>query len=628
MSSYGDGYIQSRNLTCSLKTRERQVSYATGERGKYRPSPTQEKMEPLLFRLPGHGDTTLKHMNFLRSRQNFCDITIVASENKTFRGHKVVLAACSPFLRDQFLLNPSSKLQVSVLHSSTVVCDLLQSCYTGVLKFNPEEIVNYLTAASYLQMEHIVERCRSALKKYLQPRNPSPPRIKTEESQLTPVIVSGSAQSVASISPPAGCASPVQQHSPAAPVLSLDENNSDDHTEQACSQHNSDSSELKESSVQVNASAEEEARGDDYDILTVYIPEEEQSAGCSKDMDQERAGPSSGPQEACFSETDVIMLREGVKFDLNPTEQDLDTGSFSREGLSLDGFRTFKRKLPEPKVGRGRGRGRGFKRWKWVSSQERRSTGSAHHQDLWSLSTAGMGGGFGLDYSQESLKAGNYLSIDLSAMDFSMGEAQGDVSPMAAGIAPYALEESSGNTGGGGSGLGAVPTNEGGDESVAVVGSTSSVAGPVTCEHCGMTFPSAHSLAIHSRSIHLLYACPCCGKHFHHSVSLTRHLAVHRGAGKTHQCPLCYKTFTQKSTLIDHMNLHSGERPHRCAYCHARFAHKPALRRHLKEQHGKTTGQNSLHEQEERERERGGGAGAGRQIREEEQERPITEQSS
>lgn len=71
------------------------------------------KMETVCFRLPGHGDTTLKHMNSLRCRQHFCDITIMANNNQTFRGHKVVLAACSPFLRDQFLLNPSPKLQVN-----------------------------------------------------------------------------------------------------------------------------------------------------------------------------------------------------------------------------------------------------------------------------------------------------------------------------------------------------------------------------------------------------------------------------------------------------------------------------------------------------------------------------------
>ena len=76
-------------------------------------------MEALCFRLPGHGDATLKHMNSLRSRQHFCDVTIVASDNQTFRGHKVVLAACSPFLRDQFLLSPASKLQVGHTRHTT-----------------------------------------------------------------------------------------------------------------------------------------------------------------------------------------------------------------------------------------------------------------------------------------------------------------------------------------------------------------------------------------------------------------------------------------------------------------------------------------------------------------------------
>uniref|UniRef100_A0A3B4YMK3 Zinc finger and BTB domain-containing protein 12-like n=1 Tax=Seriola lalandi dorsalis TaxID=1841481 RepID=A0A3B4YMK3_SERLL len=313
----------------------------------------------------------------------------------------------------------------------------------------------------------------------------------------------------------------------------------------------------------------------------------------NRDREEEKGAPSDAPPDASYPETEGVVIRgEGSEFDLNQTE-DLSTG-----GLSVEGLRAFRR-LSEHKIGRGRGRGRGrgFKRRRWVSSQEKRSSGLAHHPDLWYLTTAGLGGGIGLDYSQEGLKTGSYVSLELPGLDFSMGEAQGEKgSPMAANsLNQYSLEESS-----------------------------CGAAGPVICEHCGMTFPSAHSLAVHSRSTHLLYACPCCGKHFHHSANLTRHMAVHRGAGKTHQCPLCYKTFTQKSTLIDHMNLHSGERPHHCAYCHARFAHKPALRRHLKEQHGKTTGQNSLHEQEEIERARGA---AGR-IREEEQECLVTEQVS
>uniref|UniRef100_UPI0037E74498 zinc finger and BTB domain-containing protein 12-like n=1 Tax=Semicossyphus pulcher TaxID=241346 RepID=UPI0037E74498 len=570
-------------------------------------------METLCFRLPSHGDTTLKHMNSLRSRHHFCDVTILASNNQTFRGHKVVLAACSPFLRDQFLLNPSPKLQVSMLYSSTVVCDLLQSCYTGVLQFNPEEIVNYLTAASYLQMDHIVERCRGALKKYVQLKNPNSPKNTSEESLSRPVIVSGSIHSVPPASPPAVRPSPVDPHSPV--VRSVEENNSDV-SAQGGSQNNEDSPMLNAQCIKVNGSdEEEEAKQEDYNVFRVYISEEDQ---LNRDGEEERGAPSDGAQYACNQ--GVAIGEEGSEYELNPTEDDLSSG-----GISLEGFRTVRRRLSEPKIGRGRGRGRGrgFKRRRWATPPEKRPAGIDHQQELWYLANSGMGGGLVLDYSQDGVKRGGY---ELQQLDFNMGDNQGEqVSPMGANsLSQYALEESRCDAGEGSSGLTTVGTNEGGDESVAVVGSTSSVAGPVICEHCGLTFPSPHSLALHSRSTHLLYACPCCSKHFHHSANLTRHMAVHRGGGKSHQCPLCYKTFTQKSTLIDHMNLHSGERPHRCAYCHARFAHKPALRRHLKEQHGKTTGQNSLHEQEERER-ASGAAGA---VREEEQECLVTEQVS
>ncbi|KAM4641349.1 zinc finger and BTB domain-containing protein 12 [Discoglossus pictus] len=123
----------------------------------------------LRFQLPGHEAATLRSMNQLRSEERFCDVTVL-SDGLKFRGHRVVLAACSPFLRDQFLLNPSSELQVSLMHGPRVVSDLLLSCYTGLLEFSVRDIVNYLTAASYLQMEHVVEKCRQALSQFIEPK--------------------------------------------------------------------------------------------------------------------------------------------------------------------------------------------------------------------------------------------------------------------------------------------------------------------------------------------------------------------------------------------------------------------------------------------------------------------------
>ncbi|CDQ86570.1 unnamed protein product [Oncorhynchus mykiss] len=426
-------------------------------------------MEVLCFRLPGHGDATLKSMNSLRSRQQFCDITIVASGRQTFRGHKVVLAACSPFLRDQFLLNPSSELQVSVLHSSSVVCELLQSCYTGVLQFSPKEIVNYLTAASYLQMEHVVEKCRGALGKYMQPRNPSSPKIKSEESHSMPVTVSGSSQSLMSTS--TDHSPSVQPHSP---VQSQVDDHTDSHTKTDI-RHDDEHNTLDEIKVRVT---EEDVCREDYDMIRMCMEGEQEL--------EERREVEEGGEEATEGHQggqDDAELRPGLQPGSHevsvPLGERAPTARLRDGGLS--------------------GRGAGSSGWEWA-------------------------------------------------------------------------------------------------------------AGPVACEQCGLTFPSAHYLAVHSRATHLLYVCPCCGKHFNHSSNLNRHMTVHRGA-KVHRCQLCDKTFTQKSTLCDHMNLHSGERPHCCAYCHSRFAHKPALRRHLKEQHGKTTAQNSLEAQAEMERVAGEGEG-------------------
>lgn len=237
------------------------------------------------------------------------------------------------------------------------------------------------------------------------------------------------------------------------------------------------------------------------------------------------------------------------------------------------------------------------------------------YQEAWRLPTgAEMMQSFGLDFSQEATRSAFLSGSELPRLDYGMGDSQGEELVPRDGNGPihYSLDDPSGDGGEGNMGMSAVPTggDEVGDESVAEVGSTSSTAGPVACEQCSLTFPSAHSLAVHSRATHLLYVCPCCGKHFNHSSNLNRHMTVHRGA-KVHRCQLCDKTFTQKSTLCDHMNLHSGERPHCCTYCHSRFAHKPALRRHLKEQHGKTTAQNSLEAQVEMERVAGPGEGEG-----------------
>lgn len=318
----------------------------------------------------------------------------------------------------------------------------------------------------------------------------------------------------------------------------------------------------------------EETQREECDTFNVYLPKE-----AAKRREGDRGASSGDPHNAFGPETDGITAAGG-ECSLNLADDEI--------GVT----RVW---------GTGKGRARGFKRRRLPSLQEDRAPEVDRQQDLWCLAAAGMAGPFAMDYIQEGLKTGGLMPADFPQLDTALGESEGEKasSTSASSLTQYCME---GGGGGACEGRSGVAANEGVDESVAVVGSTSSAAGPVICEQCGLTVPSVQALAAHACAAHPLYSCLCCTKQFHHSANLTRHMAVHRGAGKCHQCPLCYKTFTQKSTLIDHMNLHSGERPHHCAYCHARFAHKPALRRHLKELHGKTTAQNFLYEQQEQER--------------------------
>lgn len=123
----------------------------------------------LQFHFPTFGDSMLQKMNLLRHQKRFCDVNVRVNQLEV-SGHKVVFAAGSSFLRDQFILQQDSReVQISMIQEAEVGRQLLLSCYTGQLEFPELELVNYLTVASFLQMGHIVEQCTQALNKFIKP---------------------------------------------------------------------------------------------------------------------------------------------------------------------------------------------------------------------------------------------------------------------------------------------------------------------------------------------------------------------------------------------------------------------------------------------------------------------------
>ncbi|NXK17158.1 ZBT22 protein, partial [Arenaria interpres] len=105
----------------------------------------------------------LANLNRQRVEGKLCDISIHV-QGRVFRAHRAVLAASSPYFHDQVLLKNMTSIVLPNVMDPSAFETVLGSAYTGRLSMAPEEIVNFLTVGSVLQMWHIVDKCTELLK--------------------------------------------------------------------------------------------------------------------------------------------------------------------------------------------------------------------------------------------------------------------------------------------------------------------------------------------------------------------------------------------------------------------------------------------------------------------------------
>ena len=105
----------------------------------------------------------LANLNQQRVEGKLCDISIHV-QGRVFRAHRAVLAASSPYFHDQVLLKNMTSIVLPNVMDPSAFETVLGSAYTGRLSMAPEEIVNFLTVGSVLQMWHIVDKCTELLK--------------------------------------------------------------------------------------------------------------------------------------------------------------------------------------------------------------------------------------------------------------------------------------------------------------------------------------------------------------------------------------------------------------------------------------------------------------------------------
>ncbi|XP_077180587.1 zinc finger and BTB domain-containing protein 22 [Paroedura picta] len=105
----------------------------------------------------------LENLNQQRLEGKLCDISIHV-QGRVFRAHRAVLAASSPYFHDQVLLKNMMSIVLPSVMDPVAFETVLGSAYTGKLNMASDEIVNYLTVGSVLQMWHIVDKCTELLK--------------------------------------------------------------------------------------------------------------------------------------------------------------------------------------------------------------------------------------------------------------------------------------------------------------------------------------------------------------------------------------------------------------------------------------------------------------------------------
>uniref|UniRef100_A0A3B4TXW4 Zinc finger and BTB domain containing 22b n=1 Tax=Seriola dumerili TaxID=41447 RepID=A0A3B4TXW4_SERDU len=107
--------------------------------------------------------SVLDSLNRQREDGRLCDLSIHV-QGQVFKAHRCVLAASSPYFHDQVLLKNMSTVSIPAVMDPLAFESVLSCAYTGQLRMLREDIVNYLTVGSVLQMWHIVDKCTELLK--------------------------------------------------------------------------------------------------------------------------------------------------------------------------------------------------------------------------------------------------------------------------------------------------------------------------------------------------------------------------------------------------------------------------------------------------------------------------------
>ncbi|XP_065130353.1 zinc finger and BTB domain-containing protein 8A [Paramisgurnus dabryanus] len=118
-----------------------------------------------------HQSCLLKQLDQQRQQELFCDCSVLV-EGQIFRAHCNVLWGSSGYFR--MLLSQEAKVtQNSVsasfdVFSSAIFSIILDFIYSGQLELNSSNVIEVMSAASYLQMNDVISYCKTFIKSFLE----------------------------------------------------------------------------------------------------------------------------------------------------------------------------------------------------------------------------------------------------------------------------------------------------------------------------------------------------------------------------------------------------------------------------------------------------------------------------
>ena len=111
------------------------------------------------------------------------------------------------------------------------------------------------------------------------------------------------------------------------------------------------------------------------------------------------------------------------------------------------------------------------------------------------------------------------------------------------------------------------------------------------CSYCDKLYPSEKHREKHENTVHatqLAHQCDQCPQGYRHPSSLHKHiLTMHSGEdAKKFKCDHCGKAFITNGKLKAHERIHTGEKRYSCPHCGLRFTDSSAMARHRKTHEG------------------------------------------